>query len=1130
MRSTARCLAAASCVAVLLPWHGHGAEPAQPSLTKFGPCFKIDGSVELVWMRSFLGPTGAIGWFHGSEIVIREVTPGSPAEGLLKEGDVIIAADGHELGPDPRVGMGCAVGDAQARDGKLSLTVYRDGGFVPVVVPLPALGATPATWPLDGGGKSEKIHRQFCDYLVATQSTAGEFSERPASSTSGLILLANPDPRYLEAARRLAYCYVRHPSGMDGMGSWSCGYTAIYLAEYYMVTGDRTVLPELDRLCREIAKGQAPSGTWGHSAGYSRSYAVGGMVNMCGITNWLGMIMGGLAGVPVDQKALDKATAFFGRFTDRSSTPYGDHEPFVGGRGNGKDAVAAVAFDLLGERVKARQWGRYVTDWYSDWEGGHTGSFFSYFWNPLGGLRTPEQKDYLSMMEKRAWFFDMARSWDGAGLLNDGVDYNGRGPQFCTPAVAVPFAISEGRKRLAVMGAPVSPFRPGKYPELIEQARQLHFERKWDEVEKLLSGRKLAPAEAAAAAWLVAAAAAARASLELTITAVHKNLDEEWDPDLAKRQLEDLQLLLGTDDPRITALLARAVDPANFKTYRAAEQVYTRNQWLTPMDDTARDTMKKLAGDPSVGRFQQLAREQLDDRLGSFRFLYQIGGLFYQNGDSNKWDNGRSREFKLYQRVADAYGGAWPQWVAKETLRKVGMMCPDRDTIKGWTALVPVSAGSERPVTARLLFQPADGFDHGPDGWTMPGFDDSGWQQGDFPVGFNTDEKVLRTKLPTDKRAFCARIRFQLGDTDFDRLRVLFRFRHFANVYLNGSMITRVLWEGNHGGYGDFHETMELKDNAVGLLKKGENVLAIEGVWNMWWGIFDAGLYGHKHAGAGAAKPAATPPPVASAAPPVACSERFRPVDALAAAKQRLTFLATSDVARQLSDEWLATRDFAARELAARGGKAMPAIIASLKESDWRARSSACQAINYLGDAAPQQAMDAVDPLVTLLDDKDPFVRYWAGMALVRIGKIPATAVPRIRTMLVDQTSWWPRRAGFEMLNRLQSADIDTAWIKGMTAIYATEPNFVVEEGVGKLLAKWAGQLPGDEVVKQAAAALTSKEVRWDGQARLLGLLGGLGTKARPATPAVEKLLAESVANQEHAKVIKETLDKINHQ
>jgi hypothetical protein len=67
-------------------------------------------------------------------------------------------------------------------------------------------------------------------------------------------------------------------------------------------------------------------------------------------------------------------------------------------------------------------------------------------------------------------------------------------------------------------------------------------------------------------------------------------------------------------------------------------------------------------------------------------------------------------------------------------------------------------------------------------------------------------------------------------------------------------------------------------------------------------------------------------------------------------------------------------------------------------------------------------------------------------------------------------------------------------------------------------------------VVKQAAAALTSKEVRWDGQARLLGLLGGLGTKARPATPAVEKLLAESVANQEHAKVIKETLDKINHQ
>ncbi|MCX6879610.1 MAG: DUF6288 domain-containing protein [Verrucomicrobia bacterium] len=530
-----RCLPAI-CVGLLPLSRGHAAEPDKPSLTTFGPCFKIDGSVELVWMRSFLGPTGAIGWFHGSEIVVREVIPGSPADGLIKEGDVIVAADGHELGPDPRVGMGYAVADAQARDGRLGLTIYRDGGFLPVVVPLPVLGATPAAWPLDGGNKSAVVHRQFCDHLAATQSTDGEFGERPASSASGLILLAHPDPRYLESARRLAYSYVRHPAGIDGMGSWSCGYTAIYLAEYYLVTGDRAVLPELERVCREIARGQAPSGAWGHGANYTRSYAVGGMVNMCGITNWLGLILGRHAGVAVDQQALDKATSFFGSFTDRSSTPYGDHEPFVGGRGNGKDAVAAVAFDLLGDRTRARQWGRYVTDWYSDWEGGHTGSFFSYFWNPLGGLRTPQPQDYLSMMGKQAWFFEMARSWDGAGLLSDGVDYNGRRPQFCTPAVAVPFAIGTGRRRLAVMGAADSPFRPGTYLPVIEQACQLHFVRKWDEVEKLLGGHQFTGTDAAHAEWLLGAAAAARASVGQTLDGARSNLEREWDPDLAKRQ------------------------------------------------------------------------------------------------------------------------------------------------------------------------------------------------------------------------------------------------------------------------------------------------------------------------------------------------------------------------------------------------------------------------------------------------------------------------------------------------------------------------------------------------------------------------------------------------------------------
>ena len=36
------------------------------------------------------------------------------------------------------------------------------------------------------------------------------------------------------------------------------------MAEYVLATGDRTFMPELERITMEIVRGQSPVGSWGH--------------------------------------------------------------------------------------------------------------------------------------------------------------------------------------------------------------------------------------------------------------------------------------------------------------------------------------------------------------------------------------------------------------------------------------------------------------------------------------------------------------------------------------------------------------------------------------------------------------------------------------------------------------------------------------------------------------------------------------------------------------------------------------------------------------------------------------------------------------------------------------------------
>ena len=84
-----------------------------------------------------LGPTGLRGWMFcdkmvtsdARQIAVTRVDPGSPADGRIAAGDVLLGAGGKPFAIDPRTELGRAISAAETAEGggKLTLTRWRAG-------------------------------------------------------------------------------------------------------------------------------------------------------------------------------------------------------------------------------------------------------------------------------------------------------------------------------------------------------------------------------------------------------------------------------------------------------------------------------------------------------------------------------------------------------------------------------------------------------------------------------------------------------------------------------------------------------------------------------------------------------------------------------------------------------------------------------------------------------------------------------------------------------------------------------------------------------------------------------------------------------------------------------------------
>jgi hypothetical protein len=395
-----------------------------PDLTQGG---KKDGTHD--WT---LGPTGARGWIWGRglettearQVLITKVDKGSPADGVLEADDVILGVGGKPFESDARKALGSAITEAERTENKgiLKLIRWRKGKSEEVSVQLKVMGAYGAAAPYDCP-KSRLILEQGCRYLAGRELRADIVGE-----VNALALLASGKPEFLDKVKALARKVGRPDLKLalkPGMFAWDWGYANLLLTEYYLATGDKEVLPAIREYSTAIAKGQSAVGTWGHGMSLPGDFGrLGGYgaINSAGLPCWLSMALGRKCGVTdrVVGVAVDRSHAFFRFYVGKGGIPYGDHPPYWDLHdNNGKNAMAAVAFDLLGDREGTRFFSRMSAAAYDEREFGHTGNYFSYLWGPLGVARAGPEAVAAHLREQQ-WYYDLARRWDGGFTYQGG--------------------------------------------------------------------------------------------------------------------------------------------------------------------------------------------------------------------------------------------------------------------------------------------------------------------------------------------------------------------------------------------------------------------------------------------------------------------------------------------------------------------------------------------------------------------------------------------------------------------------------------------------------------------------------------------------------------------------------------
>jgi len=455
-----------------------------------------------------LGPTGARGWIHGMgttdaarQVLVTEVEKGSPADGVLKTGDVILGVDGKPFDRDARKAFAEAVTEAERaeRGGKLAVVRWRDGKQESVTLTLKVLGSHSDTSVVSD--KTQRIIEVGCEHL-ARKGLGGGIQ----GYVNALGLLATGERKYLPLVKAHA---DRMKGPAEGMASWYNGYANLFLTEYHLATGDRSVLPKVRELSRSLALGQNVLGLWGHGYAEADGTCSGyGALNQAGLVCAVSLALAERCGIAdgVVKLAVKRSRRCFRWYTDKGSIPYGYHEPWMEHGANGKNGIVAVFLDLAGDPEGASFFSKMCTAApAAERDKGHTGSYFNTLWGPLGAARAGDQAAAAHLKELR-WLFDLARQPDGGAIYQGnpgGAGGHKHGGWDCTGAQLLAYCTP--RKKLFITGKGGGAAEQISGPKLQEvaEAGRIDYESKtpaeltallgsWSPVVRMRAGKALA--------------------------------------------------------------------------------------------------------------------------------------------------------------------------------------------------------------------------------------------------------------------------------------------------------------------------------------------------------------------------------------------------------------------------------------------------------------------------------------------------------------------------------------------------------------------------------------------------------------------------------------------------------------
>ena len=413
-----------------------------------------------------LGPIGVTGIqayiYKGVRVTVEKIDPDTPAYGKFDIGDIIIGLNGAKLkGKNPLVVLGTALTEAEATDGLLSfdITPVKAGKPKQVTIKIPVLGAYSSTFPLKCA-KSDKIIEKAAEFYAGQDRLKEHNLHNPLAC---LFLLSTGDDKYVPRVKEYFAQFLTTDGKVKGIAdhSWYNGYNGVAVSEYYLRTGDRSVLPILQHYCDDARKRQKYGIGWGHW-GYDvfPAYeAGGGMQHAAGTQILLTLVLGKVCGVDVDDKTLLGALKHWYRFAGHGAIPIADQRYWHIFRSAGRDgataAVMQIASRAKGDTSIYKQAHEYLsmsslTSWPArayNWE---------VIWHSISGANTLEYNPdmYYQTMQRFRWMYDLHRQESGAFYGH--VDHAGMSA--VASGISLALAYTAPLKNLAIQGAPRSKY------------------------------------------------------------------------------------------------------------------------------------------------------------------------------------------------------------------------------------------------------------------------------------------------------------------------------------------------------------------------------------------------------------------------------------------------------------------------------------------------------------------------------------------------------------------------------------------------------------------------------------------------------------------------------------------------